>query len=43
MGDTRCTIRGLRIEGIDAERNLLWIRGAVPGARGSLVIIRKQG
>lgn len=43
MGDKRCTIRGLRIEGVDAERNLLWIRGAVPGARGSLVIIRKQG
>lgn len=43
MGNTRRTTRGLRVEGVDAERNLLWIRGAVPGARGALLIIRKQG
>jgi len=43
MGNSRCTIRGLRIVGHDAERNLVWIRGAIPGARGSLVTIRKQG
>ncbi len=42
MGNATVTLRGLTIVGADAERNLLWIRGAVPGARGSLVYIRKQ-
>jgi len=42
MGNVRQTIRNLRIERIDAERNLLYIRGAVPGARRSTVLIRKS-
>ncbi|RME58245.1 50S ribosomal protein L3 [Candidatus Parcubacteria bacterium] len=29
------------VVGVDAERNLLFLKGAVPGARGSLVMIRK--
>lgn len=33
---------GLKIVRVDAERNLLFIRGAVPGATRSLVTIRKQ-
>jgi len=41
MGGTRHTERGLRVERIDAERNLLYIRGSVPGARNSTVLIRK--
>jgi large subunit ribosomal protein L3 len=43
MGDTRVTIKGLTIARVDAENNLLMIRGAVPGANGSVVIIKKQG
>ena len=45
MGDDRVTAQNLRIEFIDPERNLLGVRGAVPGARGGLLLIneaRKQ-
>lgn len=42
MGNKRQTIRNLRVERIDAERNLLYLRGAVPGARNSTVLIRKS-
>ena len=41
MGDVRVTIKGLTVARVDAENNLLMIRGAVPGANGSVVIIRK--
>jgi large subunit ribosomal protein L3 len=41
MGDARVTVKNLRILGVDAERNIIAIRGALPGANGSLVIIRK--
>ena len=33
----------LRVEKIDAERNLIYIRGSVAGSRGGIVTIRKQG
>jgi large subunit ribosomal protein L3 len=42
MGDAQHTVRNLRIEKIDAEKNLLYIKGAVPGARNSLVLIKKM-
>jgi large subunit ribosomal protein L3 len=42
MGDHKHTTRNLRVERIDAERNLIFIRGPVPGARNSLVVIRKM-
>jgi len=42
MGNAQQTVRNLRVERIDAERNLVYIRGAVPGARNSLVFIRKM-
>jgi large subunit ribosomal protein L3 len=41
MGGKRHTERNLRVERIDAERNLIFVRGAVPGSRNSLVYIRK--
>jgi len=41
MGDRRVTTRNLRVERVDAEQNLLMLRGAVPGADGGYVIIRK--
>jgi large subunit ribosomal protein L3 len=40
MGVMRRTIENLRIVGVDAPRNLLLIRGAVPGAEGGQVIVR---
>ena len=41
MGDARVTIKGLTVARVDAENNLLMIRGAVPGANGSVVIVKK--
>ena len=41
MGAERVTVRNLRVERVDAEKNLLVLRGAVPGARGGYLIIRK--
>lgn len=41
MGDARITIKGLTVARVDAENNLLMIRGAVPGANGTVVIVRK--
>jgi large subunit ribosomal protein L3 len=40
MGVKRRTIENLQIVRVDAERNLLLIRGAVPGAPGGQVIVR---
>ena len=42
MGDTQHTVRNLRVEKIDTERNLIYVRGGVPGARNSLVLIKKM-
>ncbi len=42
MGDRRSTVRNLYVERVDAERNLLFVRGAVPGVRNSMVMIRKM-
>ena len=41
MGDARVTVKGLSIAQIDVENNLIMIKGAVPGATGSLVVVRK--
>jgi large subunit ribosomal protein L3 len=41
MGDEQVTVKKLRVEKIDAERNLLLVRGAVPGARNAMLLIRK--
>ena len=41
MGGKRKTIRNLEVVRIDSERNLLFIRGGIPGSRNSLVLIRK--
>jgi large subunit ribosomal protein L3 len=42
MGDARVTIKGLTVAKVDAENNLLMVRGAVPGANGSVVIVKKS-
>jgi large subunit ribosomal protein L3 len=41
MGDARITTKNLTVARVDAENNLLMIRGAVPGANGSVVIVKK--
>jgi large subunit ribosomal protein L3 len=42
MGDERVTVKGLTVARVDIENNLLMVRGAVPGATGSVVIIKKK-
>jgi large subunit ribosomal protein L3 len=42
MGDARITVKGLTVARVDAENNLLMIRGAVPGANGTVVIVKKS-
>jgi large subunit ribosomal protein L3 len=41
MGGDRVTVRNIKIVRVDAENNLLVLRGAVPGAPGTYVVIRK--
>ena len=41
MGNARATVLNLEVIDIDAERNLLAIRGAVPGAKNGILFIRK--
>jgi len=40
MGVRRVTQRNLKVVGIDKEQHLIWVRGAVPGARGGLLMLR---
>ncbi|CAI9120121.1 50S ribosomal protein L3 [Brytella acorum] len=40
LGDERITTLNLEIAAVDAERNLLLVRGAIPGAKNGLVLIR---
>lgn len=42
MGNARVTVRNLEVVESDPARNLLFIKGSVPGARNSLVIITKK-
>ena len=43
QGAERHTELGLRVVKVDAERNLLFVRGAIPGARNGIVTVAKQG
>jgi large subunit ribosomal protein L3 len=40
MGNVRRTVQNLEIVRVDSARNLLLVRGAVPGAKGGHVIVR---
>jgi large subunit ribosomal protein L3 len=41
MGNTRTTVRNLEIVKVDPERNLLFVKGGLPGARNSYLFISK--
>jgi len=41
MGSQRYTVQNLTIQAIDAEQNLLLVRGAIPGPAGALVLVRE--
>jgi large subunit ribosomal protein L3 len=42
LGDDRVTVKNLRILQVDPERNIVAVRGAIPGPKGGLVMIRKK-
>jgi large subunit ribosomal protein L3 len=41
MGDERVTTKKLKVVRADAEKNLLLLKGSLPGARGSLILVKK--
>jgi len=43
LGNARITVKNLRILSVDPERNLVALRGAIPGPNGGLIMIRKKG
>lgn len=42
MGNKNVTTQGLTIAKVDAEKNLLLIKGAVPGSKGTVVVVKKS-
>lgn len=42
MGNERVTVQGLSVARVDVENNIIMVRGAVPGATGSLVVVKKR-
>jgi large subunit ribosomal protein L3 len=42
-GAARHTQTHLRVEKIDVERNLIYVRGSVAGSATGIVVVRKQG
>jgi large subunit ribosomal protein L3 len=42
MGNERVTARAYKVVRVDADRNLLLLKGGVPGARGALVLVRQS-
>src|ERR671921_2191674 len=43
MGNKGVTVKNLEVVAVDTEKNELWVRGGVPGGKGSVVKIRKAG
>jgi large subunit ribosomal protein L3 len=41
MGDERITIKKVRVVRTDPDRNLLLVKGSLPGARGGLILVKK--
>ena len=42
MGHEQVTVKGLKVIRVDTDRNLLLVRGAVPGPNGNLVMVRGE-
>ena len=42
MGNARATVRGLKVVEANAEKNLLLVRGAVPGANDGILLVKKS-
>ena len=42
-GNEKVTVKNLTVAKVDAERNLLFIKGAIPGAKGNVVVVKQNG
>lgn len=42
MGQRQVTVKGLKVVRVDAEKNLLIVKGAVPGANGDYLVVRRN-
>ena len=42
MGDARVSARGLTVAKVDAENNLIMVKGSIPGPNGGLVVVKKS-
>ena len=42
MGTAKTTVQNLEVVNVDSDRNLLIVRGSVPGANGGLVMVNKS-
>lgn len=40
MGQARHTVRNLEVVAVDAEKGLLLVKGAIPGPKGGIVMVR---
>ncbi|NLA28918.1 MAG: 50S ribosomal protein L3, partial [Propionibacterium sp.] len=40
MGAAKATVQNLKVQAVDPEKGLLLVTGAVPGNKGSLVVVR---
>ncbi len=43
MGSKRVTVKNLKIVGVDADKDVMYVKGAVPGARNGLILIQGKG
>jgi large subunit ribosomal protein L3 len=43
LGNQNVTVQNLRVERVDQEKNLLYVRGAVPGPQGGYIVVEKSG
>jgi len=43
MGDERVTARRLEVIQVDSEKNIILVKGAVPGAKNGILLIKKSG
>ena len=40
MGGQRFTVQNLTVQAVDTENNLILVKGAVPGPKGALILVR---
>ena len=43
LGSDRVTVQNIRVERVDQENNLLYLRGSVPGPQGAYLVVEKSG